>query len=272
MSPPAATRLATTHSRTRHAVVDRFIFPERSPCIQTVEQSSDTDLCRITNLTTTHAGSQRPPSDCPPTGAAGDPSMSDDTILVVEDDPTVTHLYNQFLEPEYTVVTTTTAAEAIDVLNGEQAPEGEELPDSIDAVLLDRRLPDEPGETVLDVIEEQDLDCRVAMVTGVEPDFDIIDMGFDLYILKPVTRDELTEAVETLFTRSEYGGLLQEAASLASKRALLEANKADDELDASDEYHDLLDRMEDLDDELLDLADTLSADDYRVMFRDIGSQ
>jgi hypothetical protein len=30
--------------------------------------------------------------------------------------------------------------------------------------------------------------------------------------------------------------------------------------------------MEDLDDELLDLADTLSADDYRVMFRDIGSQ
>ncbi|ERH03006.1 MAG: response regulator containing CheY-like receiver, AAA-type ATPase, and DNA-binding domain protein [Halonotius sp. J07HN6] len=198
--------------------------------------------------------------------------MSDDTILVVEDDPTVTHLYNQFLEPEYTVVTTTTAAEAIDVLHGESAPEGEELPDSVDAVLLDRRLPDEPGETVLEVIEEEDLDCRVAMVTGVEPDFDIVDMGFDLYILKPVEHDELMDAVDTLFVRSEYGGLLREAASLASKRALLEANKSDEELDASEEYSDLLDRMEELDDELMDLAGSLSTDDYRVMFRDIGAE
>ncbi len=198
--------------------------------------------------------------------------MSDDTILVVEDDPTVTHLYNQFLEPEYTVVTTTTAAEAIDVLHGESAPEGEELPDSVDAVLLDRRLPDEPGETVLEVIEEEDLDCRVAMVTGVEPDFDIVDMGFDLYILKPVEHDELMDAVDTLFVRSEYGGLLREAASLASKRALLEANKSDDELDASEEYSELLDRMEELDDELMDLAGSLSTDDYRVMFRDIGAE
>ena len=198
--------------------------------------------------------------------------MSDDTILVVEDDPTVTHLYNQFLEPEYTVVTTTTAAEAIDVLHGESAPEGEQLPDSVDAVLLDRRLPDEPGETVLEVIEEEDLDCRVAMVTGVEPDFDIVDMGFDLYILKPVEHDELMDAVDTLFVRSEYGGLLREAASLASKRALLEANKSDEELDASEEYSELLDRMEELDDELMDLAGSLSTDDYRVMFRDIGAE
>jgi DNA-binding response OmpR family regulator len=198
--------------------------------------------------------------------------MSDDTILVVEDDPTVTHLYNQFLEPEYTVVTTTTAAEAIDVLHGESAPDGEALPDSVDAVLLDRRLPDEPGETVLEVIEEEDLDCRVAMVTGVEPDFDIVDMGFDLYILKPVEHDELMDAVDTLFVRSEYGGLLREAASLASKRALLEANKSDEELDASEEYSELLDRMEELDDELMDLAGSLSTDDYRVMFRDIGAE
>ena len=198
--------------------------------------------------------------------------MSDDTILVVEDYPTVTHLYNQFLEPEFTVVTTTTAAEAIDVLHSETAPEGEELPDPVDAVLLDRRLPDEPGETVLEVIEEEDLDCRVAMVTGVEPDFDIVNMGFDLYILKPVEHDELMDAVDTLFVRSEYGGLLREAASLASKRALLEANKSDEELDASEEYSELLDRMEELDDELMDLAGSLSTDDYRVMFRDIGAE
>jgi len=213
--------------------------------------------------------------------------MTAQTILVVEDDTSVTKLYVQFLEPDYTVLTAETAKEGIDVLREstaraepaaaqtvESEPQtGTESPSEadIDAVLLDRRLPDAPGEEVLDFIEEHELDCRVAMVTGVEPDFDIIDMGFDLYIVKPVTRSELLEAVETLFVRSEYGGLLREAASLASKRALLESEKSDDALSASDEYSLLLERMSELDDELLDLAGSLSSDDYRVMFRDLGS-
>ena len=214
--------------------------------------------------------------------------MTAQTILVVEDDTSVTQLYVQFLEPDYTVLTAETAKEGIDILRESTAraepaaaqtvesepPETESSSVSaaeIDAVLLDRRLPDAPGEEVLDFIEEHELDCRVAMVTGVEPDFDIIDMGFDLYIVKPVTRSELLEAVDTLFVRSEYGGLLREAASLASKRALLESEKSDDVLSASDEYSLLLERMNELDDELLDLAGSLSSDDYRVMFRDLGS-
>lgn len=215
--------------------------------------------------------------------------MTAKTILVVEDDTSVTKLYVQFLEPDYTVLTAETAKEGIETLRestvraeADTTPEAEakhkaqtgteaESETTVDAVLLDRRLPDAPGEEVLDFIEENALDCRVAMVTGVEPDFDIVGMGFDLYIVKPVTRSELLEAVETLFVRSEYGGLLREAASLASKRALLESEKSDQALTASREYSTLLDRMSELDDELLDLAGSLSSDDYRVMFRDLGS-
>ncbi|ATW88570.1 response regulator receiver domain-containing protein [Halohasta litchfieldiae] len=195
--------------------------------------------------------------------------MSAQTILVVEDDSSVTKLYVQFLKPEYTVFTAETAQEGIDILLGNSDADTDAA--GIDAVLLDRRLPDAPGEEVLNLIEDRGFDCRVAMVTGVEPDFDIVDMGFDLYIVKPVTRSELLEAVETLFVRSEYGGLLREAASLASKRALLESEKSDGELDASEEYGTLLGRMSELDDELLDLAGSLSSDDYRVMFRDLGN-
>ena len=215
--------------------------------------------------------------------------MTAKTILVVEDDTSVTKLYVQFLEPDYTVLTAETAKEGIETLRestvraeDDTTPESEakhkaqtgteaKSETTVDAVLLDRRLPDAPGEEVLDFIEENALDCRVAMVTGVEPDFDIVGMGFDLYIVKPVTRSELLEAVETLFVRSEYGGLLREAASLASKRALLESEKSDQALTASREYSTLLDRMSELDDELLDLAGSLSSDDYRVMFRDLGS-
>jgi DNA-binding response OmpR family regulator len=196
--------------------------------------------------------------------------MTSKTILVVEDETSVTKLYVQFLEPEYTVLTAETAHEGIDILLGQDKATDAGAA-KIDAVLLDRRLPDAPGEEVLDLIEDRGFDCRVAMVTGVEPDFDIVDMGFDLYIVKPVTRSELLEAVETLFVRSEYGGLLREAASLASKRALLESEKSDAELEASGEYSTLLDRMSELDDELLDLAGSLSSDDYRVMFRDLGN-
>jgi len=205
--------------------------------------------------------------------------MTNQTILVVEDDTSVTKLYVQFLDPEYTVLTAETAQAGIETLRESTARAEESASDdaeattetAVDAVLLDRRLPDAPGEEVLDYIEEHELDCRVAMVTGVEPDFDIVGMGFDLYIVKPVTRSELLEAVETLFVRSEYGGLLREAASLASKRALLESEKSDEALAASEEYSLLLDRMSELDDELLDLAGSLSSDDYRVMFRDLGS-
>lgn len=196
--------------------------------------------------------------------------MTSKTILVVEDEPSVTKLYVEFLEPEYTVLTAETAQEGIDILLG-QGDAADAGAAEIDAVLLDRRLPDAPGEEVLDLIEERGFDCRVAMVTGVEPDFDIVGMGFDLYIVKPVTRSELLEAVETLFVRSEYGGLLREAASLASKRALLESQKTEAELEASAEYSTLLERMSELDDELLDLAGSLSSDDYRVMFRDLGN-
>jgi len=202
--------------------------------------------------------------------------MTRKTILVVEDDTSVTKLYVQFLEPDYTVLTAETATEGIELLRESTARASEssgtvEADTTIDTVLLDRRLPDAPGEAVLEFIEEQALDCRVAMVTGVEPDFDIVDMGFDLYIVKPVTRSELLDAVETLSVRSEYGGLLREAASLASKRALLESEKSEDALTASEEYSLLLERMSELDDELLDLAGSLSSDDYRVMFRDLGS-
>jgi len=196
--------------------------------------------------------------------------MTAKTILIVEDESSVTNLYVQFLQPEYTVLTAETAQEGIDILLREE-PTADASATAVDAVLLDRRLPDAPGEEVLGYIEDHGLDCRVAMVTGVEPDFDIVDMGFDLYIVKPVTRSELLEAVGTLFVRSEYGGLLREAASLASKRALLESEKSDAELEASEEYSTLLDRMSELDDELLDLAESLSSDDYRVMFRDLGN-
>ncbi len=185
--------------------------------------------------------------------------MSDASVLVVEDEPDIAALYAGFLEERYDVTVAETAAEAIEIVDR-----------SVDAVLLDRRLPDGSGDDVLDHIRGNGLDCRVAMVTAVEPDFDIIDMGFDLYLTKPVSRKNLLAALETLLTRDEYDDLLQEAASLASKRAVLKAQKPAVQLEENESYTDLIDRLGEIDADIDDIGESLSTDDYRAMFRDIG--
>jgi len=185
--------------------------------------------------------------------------VSDPSVLVVEDEPDIAALYAGFLEERYDVDVAETAAEAIDRVDA-----------AIDVVLLDRRLPDGSGDDVLDHLRGEGYDCRVAMVTAVEPDFDIIDMGFDLYLTKPVSRTKLLAAIDTLLTRSEYDDLVQEAAALASKRAVLSSQKPAAQREGNDAYADLVDRLEELDADIDDLGESLSTDDYRAMFRDLG--
>ncbi|WP_144798304.1 HalX domain-containing protein [Halorubrum depositum] len=185
--------------------------------------------------------------------------MSDPSVLVVEDEPDIAALYAGFLEGEYDVDLAETVAEAIDRVDA-----------SVDVVLLDRRLPDGSGDDVLARIREAGYDCRVAMVTAVEPDFDIIGMGFDLYLTKPVSRSKLLAAIDTLLTRSEYDTLVQEAAALASKRAVLSSQKPAAQREGNEAYAELVDRLDDLDADIDDLGESLSSDDYRAMFRDLG--
>ena len=185
--------------------------------------------------------------------------MSDPSILVVEDEPDVAAVNAGGLEDRDTGDVAETAAEAIDRVD----------PD-LDVVILDRRLPDGSGDDVLEHIREAEYDCRVAMVTAVEPDFDIIDMGFDLYLTKPVSRSKLLAAIDTLLTRSEYDDLVQEAAALASKRAVLSSQKPAAQREGNEAYAELVERLEDLDADIDDLGESLSTDDYRAMFRDLG--
>lgn len=184
----------------------------------------------------------------------------DTTVLIVEDRPDVLALYERFVGEEYTVRTATTVESAVETVD-----------ESTDVVLLDRRLPDGNGQRVLERIRSQELGCRVAMVTGVAPDFDIIGMGFDHYVVKPISRDGLLDAVEVLLGRTEYGTKLRETAALVSKRALLEAEKSVDELEGNPEYHRLVDRVDTLQRDIDDISARFTAADFRAMFRDIES-
>jgi len=160
-------------------------------------------------------------------------------VLIVEDEPDVAETYKLWLRNDY------------DVRMAHDGDEGLELLDStVDVVLLDRMMPGLSGDEVLEQIRDRDLGCRVSMVTAVEPDFDILEMGFDAYLSKPIRSEQLHETVENLLERSEYDSLLQEYYSLVEKRATLEASKSNAELQENDEYDELKSETDKLQDEL----------------------
>jgi two-component system response regulator AdeR len=177
-------------------------------------------------------------------------SDSDPVVLIVEDEPDVAETYRLWLEDEYEIRMAANGDEGI-----------EQLDEDISVVLLDRMMPGLSGGEVLEHIRDRGLDCRVAMVTAVEPDFDILEMGFDAYLSKPVKSDQLRETVRNLLERSEYDTLLQEYYSLVEKQATLEATKTAAELDDNAEYKRLTSRIDELRDELSDTLGGIEDDD-----------
>jgi DNA-binding response OmpR family regulator len=152
-------------------------------------------------------------------------------VLVVEDEPEMIEMYRLYLK-EYDVR---------GAAGGEAALEA--IDDDVDVVLLDRRMPEMPGSEVLEEIRARGFDCRVVMVTAVDPDLDLLDMDFDEYLVKPVSRDEIQTAVERMLARTAFENRIQEMFSLASKLATLEMKLDIEQLEQSEQYQQLVEEF-----------------------------
>jgi DNA-binding response OmpR family regulator len=110
------------------------------------------------------------------------------TVLIVDDEEDLADLYAEWVEMAgygpRTAYDGETALSALD--------------DGVDVVLLDRRLPEMRGDRILERIRQAEFDCTVAMVTAVEPEVDIVEMGYDEYVVKPIEQPELVELVADL--------------------------------------------------------------------------
>lgn len=185
---------------------------------------------------------------------------ADPVVLIVEDEPDVAETYRLWLEDDYDVRVANDGDQGLEMLDA-----------SVDVVLLDRMMPGLSGDEVLVEIRDRSLDCRVAMVTAVEPDFDILEMGFDAYLSKPIKSAKLRGTVENLLERSEYDALLQEYYSLVEKQATLESTKSHAELENSAEYTALQGEVEDLQGELAETLDGVSDDaDFITTIRELS--
>ncbi|MDZ7701678.1 MAG: response regulator [Halobacteriales archaeon] len=182
-------------------------------------------------------------------------------VLVVEDEPDLADLYSEWLSDAYDVRVAYEGKAAL-----------EELSDAVDVVLLDRRIPDLPGDEVLEQIRARGFDCRVAMVTAVTPDEDIVEMGFDDYLVKPVSREDLHEVVERLLRRSTHTKDVREFFSLASKKAVLDAESSATERESSEAYQSLEAELREMSESIDATLEDLEHDDFEVLFYDLQDE
>jgi DNA-binding response OmpR family regulator len=166
--------------------------------------------------------------------------MTGDTeVFVVDDEQNVADSYAHALEEEYEVTVTYSGEKAL-----------EELHPGVDVVLLDRRMPGLSGDEVLTEIDDRQLDCRVVMVTAVEPDLGIVEMSFDEYLVKPVTGEQLRNVIERMLARKTLDKQVQRMFVLASKLATLESKLTFAQLESSEEYGALRREFTELRDEV----------------------
>ena len=178
------------------------------------------------------------------------------SVLVVDDEENITALFEAWLSTEYDVKVANSGAEAL-----------EQMDETVDVVLLDRRMPTVSGDELLEEMRDRGCEARVAMVTAIDPDFDVLDMGFDDYLTKPVSREDLEEVVEALHDRTSYDDDVQRYYALAAKKAALETSKPASELAESEQYQALLDDLDEVEE---DLDGQLSVEeDFVSAFRDL---
>lgn len=177
-------------------------------------------------------------------------------MLVVDDDAETRELYERYLA-DYDVAS---------VANG-QAALDETAAGTVDIVFLDRRLQGLSGETVAAELRRRAEPPMVAIVTGVEPDLDILGIACDAYLTKPVSSEDLQCVVDRLSRRADYDDQLGEYASLAAKQATLEVTICPEALDASEEYRGLCERLDTLSVRLDGMVSEFDETDFTTAFR-----
>jgi CheY-like chemotaxis protein len=154
------------------------------------------------------------------------------TILVVDDEADLAESYALRLEDHYETKIATSGGEALTKLG----------PD-IDLVLLDRRMPGMAGDDVIKRIDDWELEFQVLLVSAIDPDTDLVDLPFDGYLTKSVSKDELLDAVERVFLKQRYEELIAEYNAAAETYDVLREAYSRSELAGNEAFAELENHM-----------------------------
>lgn len=161
------------------------------------------------------------------TGGNGEP-----TVLIVDDEEPFAESAARWLEEHYRVRVANDGREAVE----KYGPE-------VDAVLLDRRMPGTTGDEALAEMSQAPGDAGIAVMSAVEPDYDVLEMEFDSYLRKPVTKEDVLETTRTLVRRASYPEELRELFALAATIEALGERYPRHELEADRRHEALVEEL-----------------------------
>jgi DNA-binding response OmpR family regulator len=128
--------------------------------------------------------------------------MSEDVILVVEDEPSIREVVCLYLERAgYTVLDASDGVRAVEVLDTME----------VDLVVLDLMLPEIDGFEITRYLRAQG-DIPIIMLTARREEVDRIaglEMGADDYVVKPFSPQELVSRVRAVLRRSQKASTLE---------------------------------------------------------------
>lgn len=165
--------------------------------------------------------------------------LSDATVLIADDDVSLLEVFERYLHGAEEVRQAEGGEEALDLVD-----------DTVDIILLDRRMPGVSGDEVLDRIRDRGFTCPVVMVTAVVPDEAITSLRFNEYVTKPVSQDELRQVVQHTLQLSDRDVLVQEYFALMDTLLALENELDLGGLYENGEYQDVLSHVEELREQL----------------------
>ncbi|WP_227132618.1 response regulator [Halorubellus salinus] len=155
--------------------------------------------------------------------------MTEDAcVLVVDDEVRLADMFSRVVGRRHETRTAYGGEEALELVD-----------DDVDVVLLDRRMPDKTGDEVLREVKAARVNCRVVMVTAVDPEMDVLKLPFDDYLCKPVETDVLLDVVDQQLEAQAYDDRLTEYMSVVAKLGVLEATAAERDLVDRDAYGEL---------------------------------
>ncbi|CQH51423.1 receiver box response regulator [Halobacterium hubeiense] len=166
-------------------------------------------------------------------GESSDALDGDHTVLVVDDEAEFAEAVGDWIDQRWNAVVATDGEEAL-----------EKYGPHVDAVLLDRRMPKRSGDETLREIRERDGSARVAMLTALEPDLNVVELDYDMYLEKPVDREEVVDATRELLERANYTRELRALYALSSKIAELQARYDESKLADDERFQRLQTELE----------------------------
>lgn len=165
-------------------------------------------------------------------------------VLVVEDDQLQSQIYSRWLD-SFSVTVACSETEAY-----------EKLSDQTDIVVLDRIFDEQKeGDSIAERMKDMDPSLQIIMITGIEPKTDIVNLKVDDYIVKPVDKEEVSQAVEKAVEASFKSQKEKKLLSLASKKATLDKKNT---ISDKESYEEIVDSLESLKSDIDDADEILS--------------